>query len=270
VTSGRALGDAVGRDGHPRGAAPGRAVLVTGGAGGIGRAVAERFAAAGDRVAITHRPGSVDRAAAVLAALPGSGHALVPADLTEPRSAPLVVDAAATALGGLDVLVNNAAVAPPHPPRTTPFEDWAAAFEETFAVNLLAPAHLVFAAVAHLARSAAGRVVNVSSRGAFRGEPDMAAYGASKAALNAFGQSMAVALAPLGIAVATVAPGFVDTPMARLEDAERAATIRAQSPFDRVATPAEVAGAVFWLASAEAEWASGAVLDLNGASYLRT
>lgn len=244
---------------------------MTGGAGGIGRAIALRFAAAGDRVAVVHQPASLARAAGVLAELPGTGHALVAGDLGDPRSAPAVVEASVAALGSLDVLVNNAAVATAHPPLGTAFEDWAAAFETTFAVNLLAPAHLTFAAVPHLAASSAGRVVNVSSRGAFRGEPQMPAYGASKAALNAFGQSMALALAPLGIAVATVAPGFVDTPMARFgDDAERAAAIRAQSPFNRVATPAEVAGAVFWLASAEAEWASGAVLDLNGASYLRT
>ena len=248
-----------------------RAILVTGGAGGIGLAISRRFAAAGDRVGIVHRAASVDRAADALASLTGSGHVLIAADLTDPGTAPDIVAAAVTGLGGLDVLVNNAGTAITHPPRATSFADWQAAWEETVAVNLLGPAHLTFAAVPHLARSGAGRVVNVSSRGAFRGEPDMPAYGASKAALNSFGQSMAVALAPLGIAVATVAPGFVETPMARFADSpERTAAIRAQSPFDRVATPDEIAGAVFWLASAEAEWASGAVLDLNGASYLRT
>lgn len=246
-------------------------MLVTGGAGGIGREIALRFAAAGDRVAVVHQPSSVERARAVLAELPGSGHALIAADLADPAAAAAVVGGVVDALGGVDVLINNAAVARAHPPRTTSAADWSAAFETTFAVNLLAPARLVHAATGHLARSGAGRIVNVSSRGAFRGEPDMPAYGASKAALNSFGQSMAVALAPLGIAVATVAPGFVDTPMARTgEHPERAAAIRAQSPFDRIATPAEIAAAVFWLASAEAEWASGAILDLNGASYLRT
>lgn len=249
----------------------GRAIVVTGGAGGIGVALCQRFAAAGDRVALVHRPASAARAEAVLAELPGAGHLLVAADLTDPTSAPKVVADAVAGLSGLDVLVNNAGTAVAHPPRTTSFDDWATAWEQTIAVNLLGPAHLTFAAVPHLSRSAAGRVVNVSSRGAFRGEPDMPAYGASKAALNSFGQSMAVAMAPLGIAVATVAPGFVETPMARFADnPERTAAIRAQSPFNRVATPEEIAGAVFWLASAEAEWASGAVLDLNGASYLRT
>jgi 3-oxoacyl-[acyl-carrier protein] reductase len=117
---------------------------------------------------------------------------------------------------------------------------------------------------------AGGRIVNVGSRGAFRGEPSHPAYGASKAGLHAFGQSLAIALAPHGITVASVAPGYVATDMT----AEELATpvgdaIRAQSPFNRVATPEDVAAAVVYLASPEAAWSSGAVLDLNGASYLR-
>jgi len=92
--------------------------------------------------------------------------------------------------------------------------------------------------------------VNVSSRGAFRGEPDHPAYAASKAGLNAFGQSMAVALAPQGVVVGTVAPGFVETDMANaVLDGPDADAIRAQSPFGRVARPEEVASAVRWLAA---------------------
>ncbi len=114
-------------------------------------------------------------------------------------------------------------------------------------------------------------IVNVSSRGAFRGEPRQPAYGASKAGLNAMGQSLAVALAPLGIAVATIAPGFVETDITNADrKAPRGPEVRAQSPFGRVAEPAEVAAAIVWLASREATWASGAILDFNGASYLRT
>ena len=116
-----------------------------------------------------------------------------------------------------------------------------------------------------------GAVVNVSSRGAFRGEPDCPAYGASKAGLNAFGQSMAVALAPQGIAVGTVAPGFVETDMAREAlDGERGDAVRAQSPTGRVARPEEVAAAVFWLASEEARFSTGTIIDVTGASYLRS
>jgi 3-oxoacyl-[acyl-carrier protein] reductase len=111
----------------------------------------------------------------------------------------------------------------------------------------------------------------LSSRGAFRGEPGQPAYGASKAGLNAFGQSLALALAPHGIAVTTVAPGFVDTDMAagHLSGPAGEAT-RAQSPFDRVADAEEIAAGVLYLASPHAGWASGAILDLNGASYLRS
>jgi NAD(P)-dependent dehydrogenase (short-subunit alcohol dehydrogenase family) len=116
-----------------------------------------------------------------------------------------------------------------------------------------------------------GRIVNVSSRGAFRGEPRQPAYGASKAGLNAMSQSLAVALAPLGIAVTAVAPGYVETDMAsEVLNSDRGAAIRAESPLGRVARAEEVAAAVLWLASPDAEWATGTVLDLNGASYLRT
>jgi NAD(P)-dependent dehydrogenase (short-subunit alcohol dehydrogenase family) len=116
-----------------------------------------------------------------------------------------------------------------------------------------------------------GRIINVSSRGAFRGEPGHPAYAASKAGLNALGQSLAVALGGHGIAITTVAPGFVATDMAAESLAGAGGDeIRGQSPFGRVASAAEVAAAVLYLASAEAEWASGAILDLNGASYLRT
>jgi NAD(P)-dependent dehydrogenase (short-subunit alcohol dehydrogenase family) len=115
-----------------------------------------------------------------------------------------------------------------------------------------------------------GRIVNVSSRGAFRGEPDQPAYGASKAALVAFGQSLARALGPHRIAVTTVAPGWTETDMAAETLAgPRGDEIRADSPLGRVATAEEVAAAVLYLASPEAEMASGTVVDVNGASYLR-
>jgi NAD(P)-dependent dehydrogenase (short-subunit alcohol dehydrogenase family) len=115
-----------------------------------------------------------------------------------------------------------------------------------------------------------GRIVNVASRGAFRGEPRMPAYGAAKAGLAAFGQSLARALGPRGISVTSVAPGFTETEMAAgaLAGDERQRRL-AESPLGRIATPEEVAAAVLYLASAEAELASGTVLDLNGASHLR-
>jgi NAD(P)-dependent dehydrogenase (short-subunit alcohol dehydrogenase family) len=247
-----------------------RGVLVTGASRGIGRAVAEAFARAGDRVAV-HYNTSERQAEEVAAALVGGGHLTVRADMADADAVRCAVQTAAERLGRLDVLVNNAGVFLAHPPLHTSYEQWQAVWSTTLATNLTGAANATFCAVPHLLAAGGGAVVNVSSRGAFRGEPDHPAYGASKAALNAFGQSMAVALAPRNIRVATVAPGFVDTDMARtVLDGPEGEAVRGQSPFGRVAHPEEVASAVLWLASPGAVFASGTIIDVNGASYLRS
>ena len=246
-----------------------RNVLITGASRGIGRAVAVGFAAAGDRVAIHHRD-SAKLADLVAADLPGTGHVVVQADLTDADAVLAMVDEAAAGLGGrLDVLVNNAGVFTAHPIAEVSYETWQREWQSTMGVNLIGAANVTWCAVRHM-KERGGRIINVSSRGAFRGEPESPAYGASKAGLNAFGQSLAIALAPYKIAVATVAPGFVATDMTNEHlKPPRGDEIKAQSPFGRVADPDEIAAAVLYLASPQAEWASGAVLDLNGASYLR-
>ena len=244
-----------------------RAVLVTGSSRGIGAAVARAFAAAGDRVAVHYVR---DRRAGeeTLAALPGSGHVLVTGDLGDAAAVSVFVDEAATGLAGLDVLVNNAGIYVPHPVLDVSYEEWQEAWSRTLAVNLVGAANASWCAVRHMGRG--GRIVNVGSRGAFRGEPGQPAYGASKAGLVALGQSLARALGPAGIAVTTVAPGFTETDMAaETLNGPRGDAVRAESPLGRVARAEEVASAVFYLASPEAEMVSGAVLDLNGASYLR-
>jgi 3-oxoacyl-[acyl-carrier protein] reductase len=248
----------------------GRAVLVTGASRGIGAAVAQAFAGQGDRVAV-HYGNSAGPAADVLAALPGGGHLMIQADLADPDAVRGLVDQAARALGGLDVLVNNAGVYDAQPVTEGTYEEWQAAWQHTLTVNLTGAANATWCAVRHMIAGGGGRIINVSSRGAFRGEPEHPAYAASKAGLNALGQSLARALGSHGIAVATVAPGFVDTDMAAsLLAGPDGDEIRGQSPFGRVASVAEVAAAVLYLASPQAEWASGTILDLNGASYLRT
>jgi 3-oxoacyl-[acyl-carrier protein] reductase len=246
-----------------------RAVLVTGASRGIGRVVAQAFAEQGDRVAVHHRD-SAALAQKVLSGLPGDGHTVVRADLADAAAVRQMVDQAAADLGGLDVLVNNAGIYVWHPITEVSYEQWQDAWRDTMSVNLTGAANTTWCAVQYMKESG-GRIVNVGSRGAFRGEPRHPAYGASKAGLNAFGQSIARALAPYGISVATVAPGYVETEMAAPDlNSARGEDIRAQSPFNRVATPEEIAAAVIYLASDQAEWASGAILDLNGASYLRS
>jgi NAD(P)-dependent dehydrogenase (short-subunit alcohol dehydrogenase family) len=242
-------------------------VLVTGASRGIGAAVARAFAESGERVALHYGSRRV-QAQRVADSLHGDGHVVVGADLADPDAVREMVEAAAGALGGLDVLVNNAGVIEPHPITETSYAQWQHAWEHTLGVNLVGAANVTWCAVRHMGRG--GRIVNVASRGAFRGEPSQPAYGASKAGLIAFGQSIARALGPAGIAVTAVAPGFTETDMAADALAgEEGEMRRAESPLGRIATPEEVAAAVVFLASPQAELASGAVLDVNGASHLR-
>lgn len=262
-----------------------RGVLVTGASRGVGAATARAFAERGDRV-VVHFRGAEDLAQEVLDSLPGEGHGILQADLADPEETRALADGAAEILGRVDVLINNAALfldpeaggsrRGDHRVSDTDYDRWVRIWRTTLATNLMGPANLTFCVARQMltvppAESRpTGRIVNVGSRGAYRGEPDIPAYGASKAGLHAFGQSMAVALAPHGIGVVSIAPGFIATDMAAvvLEGASGEA-IRAQSPFGRVATAPEVAAAICALAEPGAEWASGAVVDFNGASHLR-
>jgi 3-oxoacyl-[acyl-carrier protein] reductase len=251
------------------GAASPRAVLVTGGSRGIGAAVARVFAAAGDRVAV-HFGASREAGERVVAGLPGDGHLLVGADLRDAGAVRAMVDGAAEALGSIDVLVNNAGIFVPHPITETTYDDWQLAWADVLGVNLIGAANVTWCAVRHMPTDGRGRIVNISSRGAFRGEPRHPAYGASKAGLVAFGQSLARDLGPRRIAVTSIAPGFVETDMAADALAGEGGNRRRQeSPLGRVATPEDVAHAAFYLASPEAEFVTGSVLDVNGASFLR-
>ncbi|CAN7170252.1 SDR family oxidoreductase [Microbacterium foliorum] len=248
--------------------------LITGSSRGIGRAVAQAFARRGDRV-VVHYGRDRDAAQQTLASLEGSGHAVIGGDLGDPVEAQRVVEEAVAALGSLDILVNNAAVAPSaanaHRVDSASYAEWQAAWSAMVSVNLLGASNVTMLVAQHMIeRGSGGAIVNVGSRGAFRGEADHPAYAATKAGLQAFGQSMALVLAPHGISVTSVAPGMVATERqsAKLES-EQGDSIRGQSPFGRVGTPEEVADAVAYLTSSSAVWASGTLLDLNGASYFR-
>jgi NAD(P)-dependent dehydrogenase (short-subunit alcohol dehydrogenase family) len=249
----------------------GKRVLITGASRGIGQAAAEAFAAAGARVAI-HYNRQQAAALAVQQSLAGSGHVLVQANIANPTEVSHMVGQAVAGLGHIDILVNNAGIFEAHPLAEVSYEEWQAAWQKTLEVNLIGAANVTYCVARHLIeRGHGGRIVNVTSRGAFRGEPLTNAYGASKAGLNAFSQSLAQHLSPYNIFVAAVAPGFVETDMARdILDSPEGDAIRRQSPLNRVARPEEVAYTILFLASAGAEFSTGAIIDVNGASYLRS
>ena len=243
--------------------------LITGSSRGVGRATARLFAQAGARVCVHYR-NSRREAEELVASLPGEGHGLLSADLSDPHEAKDLVDGAVEALGRLDILVNNAGIFLPHPvDGSIPFEEWLETFHRTIHTNLIGPAAAAFQAVQHMRRQGGGTIVNVGSRGAYRGEPGQIGYGAAKAGLHSLSQSLAREVGGDRITVHAVAPGFIETAMARPHlKGEAGKAVKAQSPLNRVASVEEVARAILFLASPDAEFTTGAVLDLNGASYL--
>jgi len=244
--------------------------LVTGASRGIGRAIAVAFAQKGAKVAVHYnrnKPAADD----TLSSLAGGPHMLIQADVAQPDANRSMIETVIHAMGRIDILVNNAGIYEEHPPMQASFEEWQNRWQRTIDTNLMGPAHLSYWAARHMADRGGGRIVNITSRGAFRGEPDAPAYGASKAGQNAMSQSMAKALAPHNIFVYAVAPGWVDTDMA--EEAlsgPQGDEIREQSPLGRIASPQEVAAAVVFLASKGTDFMTGCILDVNGASYLRS
>jgi len=269
----------------------GRVVLITGASSGIGQAAAVRAAALGAHVAI-HYNGNRDgasetlaRCAAAAAKPDAQRFAVFSGDLASgPDAAQALVTSVLAAFDRIDVLVNNAGRFIEHDVAASEstLAGFADVWRTTFATNVEPAAALTWLVGRHMAAravldadgfptAAVGAIVNVGSRGAFRGEPVAWAYGASKAALHALSQCAAVALGKSGIVVTAVAPGFVATPMAapRLTGPTGEAIAR-QSPWHRTATAEEVADAVlvagrFWANA----WLSGGVIDCNGASYLR-
>lgn len=244
-------------------------VLLTGASGSIGQAIAKAFAEAGARVAVHCHRGR-PAAKTLLMSLAGSGHLLEEADIADPESVRAMVDRVIVEFGRIHILVNNAAIYLTHALVEVDYDTWQDSWKRVLAVNLIGAANVCYCVARHMANQGGGRIVNVSSRGAFRGEPRHTSYGASKAGLNALSQSLAVELAPHKIYVTAVAPGWVEGGMAsEAMSGPLSESIRQQSPLGRIARPEEVAYTVLFLASEGAEFLTGAVVDLNGASYLR-
>ena len=231
-------------------------ILVTGASRGIGAAAFALLRSAGHNV-VGHSSRGDDQ--------------LIGADLLEPGSARALWDAALDRLDGrIDALVNNAgiyeAVA-----DNAPDDEWHAAWSRTLAINLQAPADLARLAIAHFRDRGGGRIVNVASRAAFRGDsPQHWHYAASKAALVAMTRTIARGYAAENILAFAVAPGFTVSEMTEEYLRGRGgAQIVADIPLGRVASTDEVAETIRWLAVDAPPSATGTVIDVNGASYVR-
>ena len=245
-------------------------VLITGASRGIGKATAIAFAKYGATIGLNYI--SDDQAANnTLASLENSGHKLFKQDISNPEGPKKLMEDFVNYYGRIDILINNAGIVIKHEIDKIEYEEWIRSWSEIINTNLIATANLCYCASKYMISSGGGRIVNVSSRGAFRGEPDMPAYGASKAAMNSLSQSLAKKLAKYRIYIGVVAPGFVVTDMGlnNISEVEKIEVIN-EIPFQRMATPEEVAHSVLFLASEGAEYNTGAILDINGASYLRT
>lgn len=245
-------------------------VLITGGTRGIGLAASKLFAASGANVIMTYRS---DRNSAenALKELGNGNHSIFQLDVTNAAFIKDFFTAYAAKYNRLDILVNNSGVYLEHKILETDYEAWQHNWEQTIAANLTGPANMCYFAVRLMRETGTGKIINISSRGAFRGEPEHPAYGASKAGLNAMSQSLAIALAPHNISVHIIAPGFVETEMAaEILNGPIGSSIKSQSGFNRVAKPEEVARLIAVYASDGLEFTSAGIVDINGASYLRS
>ncbi len=245
-------------------------VLITGASGGIGSVMAAQFADVKAKVVI-HYNSHREKAEQLCKELIGVDHIAIGGNLANPKDIDMIVENVLSAFGRIDVLVNNAGVYAEHPIEKVGFSEWQLAWNKSINTNLIGPANLSFLVAKKMIKQGGGKIINISSRGAFRGEPTAPAYGASKAGLNAMGQSLAIALAQHNVYVYTIAPGFVETAMARPHlTGERKKEILNQSPIGRVAKPEEIAKTAVFLASEGTDFLTGCIIDVNGASYLRS
>lgn len=244
----------------------GRAALVTGGSRGIGRACCQMLAEAGARVAVNYRSDGKAADSVVDSISEAGGEAVaIQADVADPAEAARLVDGAVRAFGRLDIVVNNAAVWTDGAIDTITDE----ILSETIDINLKACFHVSRAAVPHLRQSQSARLIFISSTAGQRGEAGHAHYAASKGAQISLTKSLAPELAPHGILVNCVAPGWVDTDMNERPFAGGGRRAIEQTiPLRRVATPAEIAGAVIFLASDLATFITGEILNVNGGAVL--
>ena len=246
-----------------------KVALITGASRGIGRAIANFYAKSGANL-IIHYNKAKDKAEELRDSLEGD-HMIFSADMADPDSLDSMVKEAIKKFGKIDILVNNAGIYQEFDALELDYDNFRTHFQETININLNGPANLSYLVAREMKKNKSGKIINITSRGAFRGEPTSWPYGAAKAGLNSLGQSMAKNLAPHNIKVFTIAPGFVKTDMSEyILNSPKGTEIKAQSPLNRAADPDEIARLATFLAADGTDYMTGCIIDINGASYLRT
>jgi 2-hydroxycyclohexanecarboxyl-CoA dehydrogenase len=242
-----------------------RTAIVTGGASGIGLAIAQRLAADGATVAIFDRDGEAASAAAKGIEGDGGAAAGVSVDVADPAQTAAGVAEVAERLGAPTILVNNAGVDGFGRFLDIDLETW----NRVLQVNLTGTFLCCQAVVPHMLDAGWGRIVNISSSSAQGGQPFMTHYVASKAGMIGFTKALALELGPKGITVNTIPPGFIDTPMLRSTEAKGrlGASVEhhaAQTPVSRAGRPEDIAAACAFLVGDEASYVTGQVIGVNG------
>ncbi len=244
----------------------GKTILITGASRGIGAAAARICAGLGARV-IAHASGKGEAIQALAKELNLEPAQIALEDLSVAGAGARLVATAIKNNGHLDAIVNNAGIY-----LSTPLKDaaaWDQGWVKTLAVNVQAPADICRAAVTHFRAKGGGRIINLTSRAAYRGDgEDFAGYAASKAAINAITKTLARALSGENILVYAIAPGWVETRMAPQDIEARKGAIK-EIPIGRVAQPEEVGEMIAFLLSDVCPSATGSTFDINGASYVR-
>ena len=249
----------------------GKVVLLTGASGGIGSLTSRALGARGADL-IAHYRSDRDGVEAAVESIPSERRLLLQGDLSPPGSSRALWREAVAWRGRIDVVVVNAAML-----ARTPFdgsdEDWDEGWAETMRVNVVEPASLVRAALAHFLERGGGTIVTISSWAAQAGSAltEVPAYAASKAAIRNLTQTVARNYARDGVLAYVVAPGIVRTPMAEISAEARGGIgrVHAALAMGEMVPPEEVAELVAFLASGRARHLTGATLDMNGASYVR-
>lgn len=235
----------------------GKTALVTGATGGIGGAIAKALHAQGAVVGVSGRnEGKLKELAAAL----GDRVHVFPADLGDGAQVEALVKAATEAMGGINILVNNAGLTRDNLSLRMKAEEW----DEVIRVNLTATFLLAQACQRGMMKARWGRIINISSVVGTTGNPGQCNYVASKAGLVGWTKAMAAEIASRNVTVNCIAPGFIATPMTDVLTDDQKAKINASIPMARMGGPEDIAAAAVYLASEEAAYVTGQTLHVNG------